>query len=256
MKSYRAIAEFYDAENEHRRMLQQDVPLLLSRLPRRSQSILELAVGTARAAIPLAQAGHRVVGVDYDPKMLQIAAAKRDAAGLTASQLQLVRGDVLRLRLNRKFDWIILLFNTFLGFPTLSEQDALLAGVVRHLKRAGKFWIDVFNPDLSMLAKGVSEDLDPSLFYVPALGRTVQRTTTVRRDPLAQLQKVTFHYRWFNRRGIPQRATRQFTMTYLMPRELGILVERHGLRIERMFGNYDASPLTDDSPRMIAQCRR
>jgi len=114
----------------------------------------------------------------------------------------------------------------------------------------------VFNPDLSLLAKGVSQDLDPSLFYVPALDMTVQRTTTVRRDPVAQLQRVTFHYRWFNQRGSLQRKTRQFAMTYLMPRELGILLERHGLRIERMFGNYDAGPLTADSPRMIAMCRR
>jgi hypothetical protein len=128
--------------------------------------------------------------------------------------------------------------------------------VSRHLKRAGKFWLDVFNPDLSVLSKGVSENLDPSLFYVPELDCTVQRTTTVRREPLAQLQRITFYYRWFNQRGIPRRKTCQFTMTYLMPRELKILLERHGLRIERMFGNYDASPLTADSPRMIALCRR
>jgi SAM-dependent methyltransferase len=256
MKHYRAIAEYYDAENEHRKMLRQDVPLLLGHLPRRSQSVLELAVGTGRAAIPLALAGHRVVGVDYDREMLKIAAAKRDAAGLAPSRLQLLHGDVLGLRLNRKFDWIVLLFNTFLGFPTLMEQDALLAGVVRHLKPAGKFWIDIFNPDLSVLAKEVSENLDASIFYVPGLDRTVQRTATVRRDPIAQLQKVTFHYRWFDRRGKERRRTRQFAMTYLMPRELRILLERHGLRIERLYGNYDAGPLTADSPRMIALCRR
>ena len=45
-------------------------------------------------------------------------------------------------------------------------------------------------------------------------------------------------------------------MTWLFPREFQLLVERHGLRVERLFGNYDGSPLDDDSPRMIARCCR
>ena len=47
-----------------------------------------------------------------------------------------------------------------------------------------------------------------------------------------------------------------FNATFLFPRELQLLLERNGLRIERMFGNYDGSPLGDDSPRMIARCTR
>jgi ubiquinone/menaquinone biosynthesis C-methylase UbiE len=84
VKSYRAIAEYYDAENENHAVLREDVPFFLGQLPRRRrQSVLELAAGTARAAIPIAQAGHGVVGVDYAADMLDIARRKRDAVGLT-----------------------------------------------------------------------------------------------------------------------------------------------------------------------------
>src|SRR5688572_17025686 len=114
MKRYRAIAEYYDFEYEHMQMLRQDVPFLLRHLPKKPQSILELATGTARAAIPLAQAGHRVVGVDYAKDMLAIARRKRDSVGLTDRELRLVHGDVSRLDLRQKFDWIVILFNTFL----------------------------------------------------------------------------------------------------------------------------------------------
>src|ERR1700691_5407859 len=141
MKRYRAIAAYYDAENEHHPMLQHDVPMLLKHLPRRPQAILEVATGTARAAITLAKAGHTVVGVDYAPDMLKIAARKRDAAGILPQRLSFVRGDVLRMNLGRQFDWFVLLFNTILAFPKLKEQDALLQGVVRHLNPAGKFWV-------------------------------------------------------------------------------------------------------------------
>src|SRR5437762_13676119 len=102
MKRYKAIAAYYDAENARHEMLKHDVPFLLSQLPRKRQDILELAVGTARAAIPLAQAGHRVVGIDYVQDMLDIARRKRDGVGLTEKQLKLIRQDALKLTLGRK----------------------------------------------------------------------------------------------------------------------------------------------------------
>src|SRR4051812_22786990 len=94
-KPYRAPAQWYDAENERHAVLKQDVPFFLGQLPTRRQSILELACGTGRAAIPIALAGHRVVGVDYAPEMIEIARQKRDAAGLADKQLSLTVGDML-----------------------------------------------------------------------------------------------------------------------------------------------------------------
>src|SRR5436189_5792526 len=105
MKRYKAIAAYYDAENERHEMLRHDVPFFLGKLPRRRQIILELAVGTGRAAIPMAQAGHCVVGVDYDARMVELARHKRDSVGLRDSQLKLLRQDALRLDLGQKFDW-------------------------------------------------------------------------------------------------------------------------------------------------------
>src|SRR3954452_1813751 len=105
-KLYRAIAEYYDAENANHRVLEEDVPFFLGQLPKRRQSILELAVGTGRAAIPLAQAGHRVIGIDYVQDMLDIARRKRDAVGLTEKNLRLLRQDALKLNVRQKFDWV------------------------------------------------------------------------------------------------------------------------------------------------------
>jgi ubiquinone/menaquinone biosynthesis C-methylase UbiE len=256
MKKYRAIAEYYDAENAHHEMLRRDVPFLLRHLPRRRQSVLELATGTGRAAIPLAQAGHHVTGVDYARDMLEIARRKRDVVGIPGRDLSFVCADVLRLNLHRKFDWAILLFNTFLAFKTLKDQDALLQGVVRHLKPRGKFWLDIFQPNLELLAQPKSTNLDPVLFYLPEKNRTIFRTTSVERDPATQIQNVTFHYQSIDERGREHRERRKFALTFLFPRELQLLLERNGLAIEKLYGDYDGSELNADSPRMIALCRR
>ena len=257
MKSYRAIAEYYDAENENQPVLREDVPFFLGQLPkRRRQSVLELAVGTARAAIPIAQAGHRVVGVDYAADMLDVARRKRDAVGLRDRELKLLRADVTSLDLGRRFDWVCIFFNTFLGFPTLAQQDAVLQTVRRHLKPAGRFWLDVFQPDLARLARPLVKGLDPTPFFVHRFDRTVIKTIDIQTFPARQLQRLTFHYTWFESDGRRRRARTVFDATFIFPRELQLLLERNGLRIERMYGNYDGSPLDDDSPRMIVRCCR
>lgn len=257
MKRYRAIAEYYDAEYARHRELKKDVPMLLRHIPRRPpQTILELAAGTGRVAIPLAKAGHTVVGVDYAADMLTIARRKRKAAGISPQRLTFVHQNALRLNLRRQFDWIVLMFNTFLAFPTLREQDAVLQGVVRHLKPTGKFWVQMFQPNLEILSRPKSEKLDPALIYIPNLKRTVYRETTVIRDQAKQTQEVIFTYRWFDPKGRPKEQRLRFELTYLFPRELQILLERNGLAIEKLYGDYDASPLTADSPRIIALCRK
>jgi ubiquinone/menaquinone biosynthesis C-methylase UbiE len=251
---YRAIVQYYDAENAGKPMLREDVPFLLRHFAR-GQRVLELAVGTGRAAIPMAQAGHRVVGIDNDPAMLAIARRKRDFVGLSEKELELVRGDMLTLDLGRKFDWVVLLFNTFLVFTTQKEQERALLMMRRHLKAGGRVWIDVFQPNLAILAHDGGTGLDPTFFSVPELGRTVYRTTDVRPDGTGQAQRVKFVYRWFEEGGREKRKTTAFDLAVLFPRELRLLVERVGMRVERMYGDYGGGELAGESERMIVVCR-
>jgi SAM-dependent methyltransferase len=254
MKRYKAIAAYYDADNARLEMLKHDVPFFLGQLPKKRQDILELAVGTGRAAIPLAQSGHRVVGIDYGQDMLDIARRKRDGVGLTDKQLKLLRQDALKLNVGQKFDWVVILFNTLLAFTTLEELDLVLQNVRRHLRPRGRFFLDVFNPDHSMLAREQERGLDRDVFHVPELDRTVFRATDVTRDMANQLMRVTTRYRWFDSFGRAHRQTFAFDMTCVFPRELRLLLERNGFEIEHLWGNYDGSGFDKDSPRMIARC--
>jgi SAM-dependent methyltransferase len=254
-RAYRAIAEYYDPENAQRLMLENDVPFFLGQLPKRKQSILELAAGTGRAAIPIAQAGHRVVATDYAPEMLAIARRKRDAVGLTERQLQIRPGDALRMDLRERFEWVCIFFNTFLAFTTLEQQDRVLQTCRKHLKPAGRLWLDVFQPDLALLSRPRTIGLDPLIFQVHELGRTVMKTTEVRPSPSDQTQRVIFHYTWVDEAGRERRERTEFTLTWLFPRELRLLLERNGFELEHVWGNYDGSPVDDNSPRLVARAR-
>lgn len=254
-KPYRAPAHWYDAENDRHDVLKQDVPFFLGQLPARRQSILELACGTGRAAIPLAMAGHNVVGVDYAPEMVELAVQKRDAAGLAERRLSLAVGDMLDLDLGRQFDWVCVFFNTFCNFTTLDLQDRVMETVARHLSPRGRFWLDVYNPDPNLLADPHAVGRDPYAFYVPEENRTVYFSTDVRQGDEPQLQHVIHRYEWFDQAGRRKKAVHAFDMTFFYPRELQLLAERHGLAVEHQWGNYDGSPVTPDAPRIIQRCR-
>ncbi|HEY8800164.1 MAG TPA: class I SAM-dependent methyltransferase, partial [Candidatus Limnocylindrales bacterium] len=83
----RALARLYDLD-----LVEDpgDLDLYLALAGRTGGPILELAAGTGRLAIPLAEAGHRVTAVDLDPAMLERARAAADRAGhAAASRLEL-----------------------------------------------------------------------------------------------------------------------------------------------------------------------
>lgn len=254
---YRAIAAYYDAEYASNDLLDNDTPFLMAHLPKRPVKILELCCGTARAAIPLAQAGHRVTGVDVDAELLKIAIRKRDSVGLTEKQLRIAKGDVRTFKAGETFDWAVLLFNTLLNFTTLADQDALMKNVAGQLKRGGRFWVDIFNPDLSILGEPHHPHFDSATFYVPEFDRSVHRTTEVKRSAeRPQLQEMTFHYTWADSDGDLHHEQSRFNMTWMMPRELTLLLERHGFVVEHLYGDYDGSAVTPDSPRLIACAKK
>jgi SAM-dependent methyltransferase len=188
--------------------------------------------------------------------MLELARHKRDSVGLTDRQLRLVHCDALKLKLNDRFDWVCILFNTFLAFPSVHSQRKLLRVVHAHLKPGGRFWLDIFNPDLSILSSPSSHGHEPHTFYVPELDRTVFSTTDIDRDAAMQTQRVTFNYSWFDKFGRTHKDTLRFEMTWVYPRELVLLLEANGFAIERLYGNHDGGAIKDGCPRMIACCRK
>ncbi len=256
-RSYRAIPHYYDAEYESSDVLDHDVPFLLSHLPKKSQRILELCCGTGRATIPLAEAGHRVTGVDYDRDLLEIAGRKRIATGLSDQRLRFIHADVLRMQLNETFDFAFLIFNTLLNFTTLPDQDRLLQQTAKHLKKGGRFWVDIFYPDLTILAEPFHAHYDSATFYVHALDRSVHRTTEIKRSAKRlQVQEMTFHYTWADEQGTLQAEKSEFDLTWMFPRELVMLLERNGFSVEALYGSYDGKPITPDSSRIIAMAKK
>src|SRR4051812_30926018 len=93
----RALARLYDID-----LLEDpgDADLYLALAHRTGDPILELGVGTGRLAVPLAEAGHHVAGVDVDGAVLERARDRlADAGSAIASRVELTKADMLDVRL-------------------------------------------------------------------------------------------------------------------------------------------------------------
>jgi SAM-dependent methyltransferase len=254
---YREIADFYDFEYPDVDYLGPDVDFFLEHIPGGHgdpYDVLELGCGTGRATRAMAEAGHRVTGVDVDSDLLAIARAKQGGPRYVEADLSLA-GWNGRLP-DAKWDAACCFFNTFLALARPEAQEACLEGCHRLLQPDGLLWLDVFHPNLDLVtgAVGGVDELEPSLFTTSD-GRSVMRTTSLYADVTRQIQHVTFNYDWFED-GERQQHSRGFEMAWIMPREMERLLRLCGFQIMKTFGDYDGSPISDDSERQIVLARR
>ena len=177
-----ALARLYDLDLEED---PGDVDLYLALANRSGGPILEIAVGSGRIAVPLAEAGHDVTGLDVDPGMLRRAAARAEAAGPEiAARIHLVEADVREVRLPDagSFRFAFIPFNSLLVFGDRRDQARAMATMTAHLAPDGLGVVDIWLPDADQLSR---YDGRMGLEYVRrdlGTGRVVTKTASARHD--------------------------------------------------------------------------
>lgn len=131
-----AFAENYDRWAAD---MTEDIPFYVSLAEEADGPVVELAVGTGRVAIPVAQAiGRAVVGIDSSPAMLERA---RDAGG---DLLDLRLGDMRELVLEQRAALIYCPYRALLHLPTWADRRLLFERVGDALLPGGRFAWNAF----------------------------------------------------------------------------------------------------------------
>ena len=209
MKRYRAIAEYYDAEYDAARVPRARRAVFPRPASERSrQSVLELAAGTARAAIPIAQAGHRVVGVDYAEDMLAI--ARRQARrGRADGERELRARPRRRAELEpRDRSSTGSASSSTRSSPSPRSRSRTTAPTVRATSSRAAGSGSTSSSPTSGCSRGAYRPVSTRSSTCRRFDRTVFTTTEIRRDREPQVQRVTFNYRWFDSTAIERRPRR------------------------------------------------
>jgi SAM-dependent methyltransferase len=134
------IAGVYDGFYEH--LLDTEAAVeALARLAG-SGPVLELAVGTGRIAVPLAQRGIDVRGIDASQEMVARMRAKPGGA-----DIQVTIGDFAEVGVPGPYALVYLVFNTIFALLTQDDQVRCFENVAARLAPGGRFVVEAFVPD-------------------------------------------------------------------------------------------------------------
>lgn len=207
---------------------------------------LELACGSGRLTIPLAQQGVDIEGLDLSPAMLALAREK--SRGL---RLPWHLGDAADFTLHRRFSLIFLPNNSVAHLLTWGSLLSCLARVRAHLGDGGRFALDYFNPSLALLTRDPGARSPVGEFPHPDTGEPVVVTETAAYDSATQIN----HLRWFWRSGDGPETASRLPMRVYFPQEMDALLTAGGFAIEAKWGDYDRSPFTASSPKQLIVAR-
>jgi len=211
-------------------------PFWLDHARRYGGPILELGCGTGRLAIPLAQAGYAVTGLDRSPSMLTEARKKAARQGV---KVHWQEGDIRAFTLDPVFAWAFLANNTLCHLLTRMDFEACLACVRRALKPEGYFIVEVFVPNLALLlqpsdARHIFAEYDDP----EGRGHIVVWETSLY-DPSTQIKHNRISYQF------PDQANDEvgdLPMRMYFPQELDALFHYNGFIIEHKYGGLDGRP--------------
>ncbi len=194
---------------------------------------LELGIGTGRIAVPLAQRGVRVHGIDLSKAMV---ARMRSKPG--GENIGVTIGDFATTHVDGTFAVAYLVFNTIMNLTTQEAQTACFLNVAAHLQRGGCFVIEVLVPDLQRLPPGET---------VRAFDVSETRWGFDEYD-VARQGLTSHHFEIIN--GRMERLSVPFR--YVWPSELDLMATVAGLRLRERWSGWKREPFTSDSRSLVA----
>ncbi|MBA2681238.1 MAG: class I SAM-dependent methyltransferase [Ktedonobacteraceae bacterium] len=246
MNEYDLIAPFYDIEHAH---FSEDLDMYTNFAELSGGRILELACGSGRVLLPLAQAGYELTGVDNSARMLELARETLEDAGV-AARCTLVEQDIVKLNLGHKFRMAFIALGSFAHITTRKAQQRALSAVRAHLSTGATFVVDISNGDARYM-----EDLSGQMLHQGSWRGEDDSYLTHFVSPASATERHLLELTHFYDRhsqGGPVQRTVVTTSLYLFERsEMELLLEQAGFVVKDVYGDHDMGPYTLESPRMI-----
>jgi SAM-dependent methyltransferase len=199
---------------------------------------LEFAIGTGRVAIPLAERGPSVSGIELSAPMIDQLRTKVGEA-----KIPVVVGDMATARAPGTYTLVYLVFNTISNLLTQAEQVECFRNAARHLTPGGRFVIELWVPELRRLPPGQQATVwhsEPGYIGLDTY------------DVLDQ-QVVSHHFRFGEGK---QAQLFRSPHRYIWPAELDLMAQLAGLELESRHADWTGSEFTAESRSHVSVYRK
>jgi SAM-dependent methyltransferase len=202
---------------------------------------LEFAIGTGRVAVPLAERGVPVTGIELSRAMLDRLRTKVDE-----DTVPVVTGDMATTKAPGRYTLVYLVFNTISNLLTQREQVACFRNAARHLLPGGRFVIELEVPDLRKLTPG-----QDAVVFGSRPGYIGLDTYDVLRQHL-----VSHHFTFDSTVDGGGRAELfRSPHRYVWPAELDLMGELAGFDLESRHADWSGAEFVAESPSHVSVYR-
>src|SRR6266702_4573247 len=194
---------------------------------------LELGIGTGRIALPLAQRGVPVHGIELSKAMVARLRAKPGG-----EDIGVTIGDFATTTVDGTFSVAYLVFNTIMNLTTQAAQVACFRNVAAHLEPGGCFVIEVGIPELRKLPPGqnvVPFHVSPTRWAFDIYDVATQAMSSNYVEVAGGRGEYT---------SIPFR--------YVWPAELDLMAQLAGLQLRERWDGWTREPFTSESRQHIS----
>ena len=194
---------------------------------------LELGIGTGRIALPLAQRGVPVHGIELSKAMAAKLSAKRGG-----EDIDVTIGDFAITTVDGTFSVAYLVFNTILNLTTQAAQVACFQNVAAHLEPGGCFVIEVGVPRLQELPPGKTF----RVFHVS------ENRWGFDEYDVANQGLISHHFEIVD--GKAERLSIPFR--YAWPSELDLMTQLAGMTLRERWSGWKREPFTSGSDKHVS----
>ncbi|MBA2523659.1 MAG: class I SAM-dependent methyltransferase [Solirubrobacterales bacterium] len=189
---------------------------------------LELAIGTGRVGLPLAERDVPVHGIELSEAMVSQLRTKPGS-----DRIKVTIGDMATTRVLGAFTLVYLVYSTITNLLTQDEQVECFQNAAAHLIPGGCFVVEVLVPELQRLPPG--ETARP--FHVAEHHLGFDTFDLVN-------QRLVSHHFWVSGDKVDV-----FTSThrYVWPAELDLMANLAGMRLRERWSDWRRAPFTADS---------
>lgn len=207
-------------------------------------AVLELGVGTGRLALPIAERGLDVVGIDASEAMLAQLQRKLAGRGSDApGSVRGVLGDMADPPVgDQRFAVALVAYNTLFNLVDDGAQARCLTAVASRLESGGSLLVEAFVPDLDRPASSV----EPRTIAADRVVLSVSRADPARQEALGQYVDIT-------EQGI---SLRPWHIRWATPEQLDAMAADAGLELVERWSAWDRTPFEAGDPTHIARYRR
>jgi SAM-dependent methyltransferase len=202
----------------------------------RAGPALELAIGTGWIALPLAERGIRVDGIELSQAMVD---RLREKPG--SSEIAVTVGDMAEVSVGARYRLVYVVANSLSNLLTQEAQVRCFENAARHLDDEGVFVVEMFVPAFLYRLRG------EQYVETEAIELDHVRLDVGRHDPVRQVLDES-HV------SLTPEGVRfdPIVTRYAWPTELDLMARIAGLRLKERWGGWHGEPFTAASTHHIS----